>query len=90
MGGESSFNVVSSFTRVMLREALNSEWPLQNKILALLCDLLHPSTSASVASSISLLLSPMIAGFYTEGFELRAFQHFVFHLIVSLKYSLLV
>lgn len=47
-------------------------------------------TSASVASSIRFLLSPMIAGLCTEGFELRAFQHFVFNLIVSLKYSLLV
>ena len=38
-------------------------------------------TSASVASPISLLLSPLIAGFCTEGFELQAFHHFVFHLI---------
>jgi hypothetical protein len=70
--GESSFNMVSLFTRVMLKEAL--------KLMKGHCKIRSlPCTLTAVASNISLLLSPVLAGFYTEGFLLRAFQHFVFH-----------
>jgi hypothetical protein len=82
--GEGSFNVVSLFTRVMFKEALNVMSGHFN-IRSLPCTLL---TSASVARPTSLLLSLVLAGFYMEGFELRAFPHFVFNLILSFKYSL--
>ena len=74
----------------MLREEFNlmkchcKIWSVPCTVMS--CTLLP---SASVASPVSLLLSPLIAGTYTEGFELGALQHFAFHLILPLKYSLL-
>jgi len=64
-----------------MREILNlMSGHFKKKIIAcsvMSCTLL---TSASLASPISLLLSPVIAGFCTEGFELKAFHHFMLHL----------
>jgi len=42
--GENSFNVVLLFTRAMMREILkHMSGHFKNKIIALLCDVLHPS-----------------------------------------------
>jgi len=48
---------------------------------------LNPSDFSFSDQPYMLVAFSCDAEFYTEGFDLRAFQHFVFHLILTLKYS---
>lgn len=79
---ENSFKVALLFTRVMMRETVNlRSGHFKKKIIS--CSVMSCThlTWASMASPINLLLSPVIAGFCTEGFRLKALHRFVFHLI---------
>jgi hypothetical protein len=94
--GQSSFNVDSLFTRVLMREAFNlTSRHFKKEILNLLHDVLNPSSSTfggqlymqTNGPAMGLLLSPMTADSYTDDFELKALHHIMFCMILSLMYS---
>jgi hypothetical protein len=72
----SSFNVVSLFTRVMMREDLNlMSGHFKKKILALIWDVLHPSNFSFSGQPYKLVAFPCYC-WLTEGLELKPFHHF--------------
>ena len=78
--GEKSFNVASLFTRVMIRGTLNLMSGQFKNILALLHYVLFPS-NFSFSNQPYKLVAFSCDCWLTEGLELKAFHHFVFHLI---------
>ena len=92
--GQSSFNLVSLFTRVLMKEAFNlTSCHFKKKILALL-HVLNPSNFRfggqsyiqTDGISMGLLLSPVIADSHTEDYEFTTFHHFVHHMNLNLIY----
>jgi len=83
--GDSNFNVVSLFTRVMMREALNlmsGHFRDRSKPCSVCPELFSFSDQP-----YKLVAFSCDADFYTEGFYVREFQYFVFQVIQTLKYS---
>jgi len=87
--GQSSFNLVSLFTGVLMKEAFNlTSCHFNKKILALLHDVLNPSNFRfggqsyiqTDGISMGLLLSPMIADSHIEDYKFKTFHHFVYHM----------
>jgi hypothetical protein len=55
--GKNSFNMVSLFTRVMIRESLNlMSGHFKKKFIALLCDVLQPSNFSFSGQSYKLVV----------------------------------